>query len=102
MKPEKFVLKTFRIPSQFMEVLERDSGSNGITPNALMNQILKKYVSFDRYEASEPFILVPSTFLIQSSMKLIRNPCRICVHAAKVLRSASLQIRYLQLLTKQF
>jgi hypothetical protein len=55
-KAKQTVTRTFRIRAEWDEVLKKDSESQGISVNVLMNLILQRYACFDRLARGRNFI----------------------------------------------
>jgi hypothetical protein len=64
---------TFRLDSMVVEELQRDANEGEISLNVLVNQVLKRYVEWDRYENKLGMIPIPKlmlTTLIDETMQL--------------------------------
>ena len=64
---------TFRLDSLIIDELQRDANQTEISLNVLINQILKKYVQWGRYEHKLGLMPVPKNFfssLIQETIRL--------------------------------
>jgi hypothetical protein len=64
---------TFRLDSFIVDELQRDANQTEISLNVLINQILKKYVEWGRYEHKLGLMPVPKNFfssLIQETIRL--------------------------------
>lgn len=57
-KTTKTVGRSFRINEQFLETLTQEAENEGISPNALLNKVLKDYYSFYRYLNRYPCIIL--------------------------------------------
>lgn len=57
-KTTKTVGRSFRINEQFLETLTQEAENEGISPNALLNKVLKDYYSFYRYLSRYPCIIL--------------------------------------------
>lgn len=72
-KPRKTKSITFRLDSMVVEELQRDANEGEISLNVLVNQVLKRYVEWDRYENKLGMIPIPKlmlTTLIDEAMQL--------------------------------
>ena len=54
----KTVLRSFRLEKEVDEILQKESQSRGISVNALVSQILKKFVEWDRYVERFGFVTI--------------------------------------------
>ncbi len=55
---KKAQTRTFRIDPTFLTVLDSEAEEQGITPSALINQILKKYALFWRFDEEDEAISI--------------------------------------------
>ena len=62
-KPKKSQSITFRLDSHTIDELEREAGQNQISLNVLVNQVLKRYSDWDRYENRIGMMPVPKAML---------------------------------------
>ena len=62
-KPKKSQSITFRLDSHTIDELERVAGQNQISLNVLVNQVLKRYSDWDRYENRIGMMPVPKAML---------------------------------------
>jgi len=72
-KPRKTKSITFRLDSMVVDELQRDANEGEISLNVLVNQVLKRYVEWDRYENKLGMIPIPKlmlTTLIDEAMQL--------------------------------
>lgn len=71
--PRKTKSITFRLDSSVVEELQRDSNEGEISLNVLVNQVLKRYVEWDRYENKLGMMPIPKLMLgtlIDEAMRL--------------------------------
>jgi uncharacterized protein (UPF0216 family) len=74
-KPKKSQSITFRLDSHIIDELRREADQNQISLNALVNQILKRYSDWDRYENRVGMMPVPKamlTSLIDNTINMVR------------------------------
>ena len=67
---------TFRLDSHIVDELQRDANQNEISLNVLVNQILRMYVEWGRYEHKLGMMPVPQNFfssLIQETIRLAES-----------------------------
>lgn len=67
---------TFRLDSHIVDELQRDANQNEISLNVLVNQILRMYVEWGRYEHKLGMMPVPKNFissLIQETIRLTES-----------------------------
>ena len=67
---------TFRLDSHIVDELQRDANQNEISLNVLVNQILRMYVEWGRYENKLGMMPVPKNFissLIQETIRLTES-----------------------------
>lgn len=72
-KPRKTKSITFRLDSTVVEELQRDANEGEISLNVLVNQVLKRYVEWDRYEIKLGMMPIPKLMLatlIDEAMQL--------------------------------
>ena len=72
-KPRKTKSITFRLDSMVVEELQRDANEGEISLNVLVNQVLKRYVEWDRYEIKLGMMPIPKLMLatlIDEAMQL--------------------------------
>jgi hypothetical protein len=62
-KPKKSQSITFRLDSSTIDELQREADQNQISLNVLVNQALKRYSDWDRYEARIGMMPVPKAML---------------------------------------
>ncbi|HSB50635.1 MAG TPA: hypothetical protein VLC72_04830 [Nitrosopumilaceae archaeon] len=62
-KKEKTRSITYRLPEKIVEELETEAMNKKISQNVLVNQILEKYISWDRFSDKIGIIPVPKTIL---------------------------------------
>lgn len=62
-EPKKTRSVTFRIDSSVVDELQREADGKEVSLNVLVNQILKRYSEWDRYENKLGIIPVPKTML---------------------------------------
>ncbi|HEY9491163.1 MAG TPA: hypothetical protein VIP56_04190, partial [Nitrososphaeraceae archaeon] len=58
-RPRKTKSITFRLDSTVVEELQRDANEGEISLNVLVNQVLKRYVEWDRYEIKLGMMPIP-------------------------------------------
>lgn len=63
-KPKKTKSITFRLNSAVVEELQRDANQGEISLNVLVNQVLKRYVEWGRYENKLGMMPIPKSMLI--------------------------------------
>lgn len=61
--PKKTKSITFRLDSSVVEELQRDANEGEISLNVLVNQVLKRYVEWDRYENKLGMMPIPKLML---------------------------------------
>ena len=64
-KKEKTRTVTYRLPEKFLKELETESTNKKISQNVLVNQILGKYLRWDRFSEKIGMIPVPKDILMQ-------------------------------------
>ena len=72
-KPRKTRSITFRLDTMVIEELQRDADQGEISLNVLVNQVLRRYVEWDRYENKVGMIPIPKIMLstlIDETMRL--------------------------------
>lgn len=62
-KKEKTRSITYRLPEKIVEELEAEATNKKISQNVLVNQILEKYVNWDRFSSKIGIIPVPRSIL---------------------------------------
>ncbi len=62
-KKEKTRSITYRLPEKIVEELEAEATNKKISQNVLINQILEKYVNWDRFSSKIGIIPVPRSIL---------------------------------------
>jgi hypothetical protein len=62
-KPKKSQSITFRLDSRTIDELQREADQNQISLNVLINQVLKRYSDWDRYENRIGMMPVPKAML---------------------------------------
>jgi predicted HicB family RNase H-like nuclease len=62
-KPKKSQSITFRLDSNTFDELQREADQNQISLNVLVNQALKRYSDWDRYENRIGMMPVPKAIL---------------------------------------
>lgn len=75
-KPKKTKSITFRLDSTVVEELQRDADQGEISLNVLVNQVLKRYVEWDRYENKLGMMPIPKsmlTTLIDEALQLAED-----------------------------
>jgi len=74
--PKKTRSITFRLDSSVINELQREADQKEISLNVLVNQALKRYEEWDRYESRIGMIPVPKVMLsslIDKSIKIAKN-----------------------------
>ncbi len=61
---EKTRSVSYRIAARVLEEIIREAGSREVSANILVNQILRRFVEFDRYQQTLAIIPVPKQLLI--------------------------------------
>ena len=72
-KPRKTKSITFRLDTMVIEELQRDADQGEISLNVLVNQVLRRFVEWDRYENKVGMIPIPKVMLstlIDETMRL--------------------------------
>jgi hypothetical protein len=72
-KPRKTKSITFRLDTMVVEELQRDADQGEISLNVLVNQVLRRYVEWDRYENKLGMMPIPKLMLatlIDETMQL--------------------------------
>jgi hypothetical protein len=72
-RPRKTKSITFRLDTMVIEELQRDADEGEISLNVLVNQVLKRYVEWDRYENKLGMMPIPKLMLstlIDEAMQL--------------------------------
>jgi len=54
---------TFRVDSRIVEGLQREADINGVSLNILINQLLKRYYDWGKYESKLNMMSVPKVML---------------------------------------
>lgn len=75
-KPKKTKSITFRLDSTVVEELQRDADQGEISLNVLVNQVLRRYVEWDRYENKLGMMPIPKsmlTTLIDEALQLAED-----------------------------
>src|SRR5919109_1719112 len=54
---------TFRIDSRIVDGLQREADNNGVSLNILVNQLLKRYYDWGKYESKLNMMPVPKVIL---------------------------------------
>ena len=62
-KPKKSRSITFRLDSNTIDELQREADQNQVSLNVLVNQTLKRYTDWDRYENRIGMMPVPKAML---------------------------------------
>ena len=73
LKPKKTKSITFRLDTKVIEELQRDADQGEISLNVLVNQVLRRFVEWDRYENKLGMIPIPKSMLsvlIDKTMQL--------------------------------
>lgn len=65
LKQRKTKSTTFRLDSRVVEELQKDADQGEISLNVLVNQILKRYIEWDRYEKKLNLLPIPKQILIK-------------------------------------
>ncbi len=60
---DRTTIRSLRVWSQLDAILREDAKQRGISVNALVNTILRKYVEWDRYVEKYPFSFLPREWL---------------------------------------
>ncbi len=85
---------TFRLDTNVLEELQRDADQAEFSLNVLVNQVLRRYVEWDRYENKLGMIPVPKSLLsgvIDQTMKLAADAgiSELEFHRNKIVKSAA-------------
>jgi hypothetical protein len=73
LKPKKTKSITFRLDTKVIEELQREADQGEISLNVLVNQVLRRFVEWDRYENKLGMIPIPKSMLsvlIDKTMQL--------------------------------
>jgi hypothetical protein len=76
-KQTKTKSTTFRLDTKIVQELQRDADQGEVSLNVLVNQILRRYVEWDRYERKLNLLPIPKLMLI----KMIDDTLRIAKEA---------------------
>jgi hypothetical protein len=76
-KQTKTKSTTFRLDTKIVQELQRDADQGEVSLNVLVNQILRKYVEWDRYEKKLNLLPIPKLMLI----KMIDDTLRVAEDA---------------------
>lgn len=76
-KPRQTKSITFRLDSTVIKELQRDANEEEISLNVLVNQVLKRYIDWDRYENKLGMMPIPKLMLA----KLIDEAMRVAADA---------------------
>jgi len=82
-KKEKTRTVTYRIPEKIVKELETDSTNKKISQNVLVNQILEKYVRWDKFANKVGMIPVPKDLLQQLGDGMDTNDINMIVDVLK-------------------
>lgn len=74
---------TYRIPEKIIHELEVEAQNNKISQNVLVNQILEKYVQWDRFSNKIGMIPVPKTILAELGSEMDAGEVDMIVNAIK-------------------
>ncbi|MGH9973804.1 MAG: hypothetical protein ACRD93_07885 [Nitrososphaeraceae archaeon] len=85
---------TFRLDTSVLEELQRDADQAEFSLNVLVNQVLRRYIEWDRYENKLGMISVPKRLmseLIEQAMKLAKDAgiSGLEFHRDKMVKSAA-------------
>jgi hypothetical protein len=83
-KTSKTVGRSFRINEQFLEALTQEAENEGISPNALLNKVLKDYYSFYKYLNKYHFVILAHQVFNEITPKLTEEEAKLLGHNSSV------------------
>ncbi|MFQ5440012.1 MAG: hypothetical protein ACE5DL_00965 [Nitrosopumilaceae archaeon] len=82
-KKEKTRTVTYRLPEKIIKALESESAQKKISQNVLVNQIIEKYIQWDRFTEKIGMIPVPKDLFHQLGEGLDKNDIDLIIDALK-------------------
>lgn len=79
-KTSKTVGRSFRINEQFLETLTQEAENLGVSPNALLNKVLKDYYSFYKYLNKYPCIILAHQVFNEIAPRISEEEAKLLGH----------------------